>query len=560
MPAARPEPAQAPPTATLIVTNPSGNRTQVLLRPVPFRIGRLGENHLALRDSRISRHHAQIVAEAKDYIIEDLDSRHGVYVNGVRVKRQKLRDSDRIEFGFPDSYQLTFALGEPRIQGFLDRFPPQAEALGASNLTKLRALVEAARALQTSLSTDEVLAAVVEAALTVTGCERGFLLLRSGDELEIRVARDRSGPLPTSDLRVPTRLLLRALNQRRDFLFMTFDPAAELAAGVERTVADLELTSVVCVPMVRIRTGSSQQTTMLSAVEDTVGLLYMDSRKGAADLSVGSRELLTTLALEASTVLENARLLEEQWARQRMEEELKIARRIQESLLPRKLPSTGWFRACGSSIPSREVGGDCYVVRQSAPDCWAAAVVDVSGKGVGAALLAALLEGMFLAAPHAALPMEEMMGRINRFLSERTEGEQYATIFFCTLDSAGRLRRINAGHPPPCLVRCDRLERLPARAMPVGLLDDAVYEVEETQLEPGDKLVIYTDGLSEARNPAGEFFGLRRIEEILAEHSAATSAELHEALIRAVRDYTEGADQLDDIALLVLEYAGQAGC
>src|SRR6202035_5391799 len=128
----------------------------------------------------------------------------------------------------------------------------------------------------------------------------------------------------------------------------------------EHSVADLELRSVVCVPLVRINAGPAQDTSMLSTKNDTVGVLYMDSRVIAADLAGGNRELLQTLAIEASTVLENARLLEEERAKQVMEEELTLARTIQQSLLPRLLPSEGWLRACGNSLASREVGGDYF--------------------------------------------------------------------------------------------------------------------------------------------------------------------------------------------------------
>ena len=544
-----------PAPAALIVVNPSGDRTRVPLEPLPFRMGRMAENHLVLRDNRISRQHAQIVWEGGEYFIEDLKSSYGVFVNGARVEKQKLENSDRVEFGFPDSYQLLFTLEEGGLYGTVERLAGQAEvpAVGA-NLAKLRAVVEVARALQTALSTDEVLAAVVEAALAVTGCERGFLLLKNGADLEIRMARSRRGPLEKSDLRVPTRLLLRALEQRKDFLSMSFDPSGVTAGVGEHTIADLELRSVVAVPLVRIRAGTVQETSVLSAAEDTVGLLYMDSRAGAADLSAGSRELLTTLALEASTVLENARLLEQQWARQRMEEELRIARRIQESLWPRSLPSRGWFRAAGSSLPCREVGGDYLDVRQIAADCWVSVVVDVAGKGVGSALLAALLQGMFLALPYTRLSMEETMPRVNRFLIDRTGGEQYVTLFYCTLEQGGRLRWVNAGHPPPVLARADgKLENLPASGMPLGMLEEARYEVQETQLQAGDKLVVYSDGLPEARNTEGEFFGQKRVRSAIRSRVASSCQELHQALMGELESFTEGAAQQDDITVLVIE-------
>jgi serine phosphatase RsbU (regulator of sigma subunit) len=546
-----------PGVATLLVTDPSGNRAHVLLRPLPFRIGRMGENHLVLRDSRISRTHAQIVFEGGQYYIEDLHSSHGVFVNGVRGGRRQLQNSDRIEFGFPDSYQLLFVLEEKGLYGALERLPTLSDttAPGGAGLAKLRAMVELARALQTALSTDEVLAAVVEAALAVTSCERGFLLLRSGEDLEIRVSRSRMGPLDKSDLRVPTRLLLRALRQRKEFLSMNFDPAGEEGAGPERTIADLELRAVVCVPLVRIRAGTEQQTGVLSPAEDTVGLLYMDSRAGAADLSAGSRELLTTLALEASTILENARLLEEQWARQRMEDELRIARGIQESLLPRTLPAAGWFRAAGSSIPSRQVGGDYFDVRQISDGCWSAVVADVSGKGVGAALLAALLQGMFLASPYTGLSMEETMAGINRFLLERTGGEQYVTLFYCTVEAGGMVRWVNAGHPPPQLARRDgRLEALPANGLPLGLMEASAYEAAETQLAPGDKLVIFTDGLLEACRPAGEFFGVGRARQTILSHSTSSSGQVLAALVSDAEQFAGGVAPADDITVLVLEF------
>src|SRR6202035_1996933 len=139
----------------------------------------------------------------------------------------------------------------------------------------------------------------------------------------------------------------------------------------EHSVADLELRSVVCVPLVRINAGPAQDTSMLSTKNDTVGVLYMDSRVIAADLSGGNRELLQTLAIEASTILENARLMEDERGKLRMEDELRIARQIQQGLLPAELPGEGWFRAAGSSLPSTQVGGDYFDVRQVAGECWA---------------------------------------------------------------------------------------------------------------------------------------------------------------------------------------------
>ena len=183
--------AQAFRNPAIEVVSSSGLRSRVALAPLPFHIGRQRENHLVLRDNRISRSHARIISENGEYVIEDLESRQGVFVNGCRITRQKLASSDQIDFGLPDSYRLVFSLEADEIHSALDHLSSQGT--GSSNLTKLRSLVEVARALQSSLSVNDVLAAVVDAALAVTGAERGFLLLKNGDELDVQVARDHRG-------------------------------------------------------------------------------------------------------------------------------------------------------------------------------------------------------------------------------------------------------------------------------------------------------------------------------------------------------------------------------
>ena len=537
--------------AALTVKNPSGGKERVPIGHLPFRIGRHGDNELVLRDSRASRQHAQIVSDGGAYLVEDLASTYGVFVNGTRVTRSKLRSGDRIEFGFPDSYQLTFGIEKAVSAAVVEAEQPSV----SPGLSKLRATLEAARALETSLSTDEVLAAVVEAALAITSCERGFLLLRKGGDLEVRVGRSKAGPLAPADLRVPTRLLLRALDQRKDFLSMNFDPSAEASESGEVTIFALELRSVVCVPLVRLMTGTAGETVSTTNPEDTAGLLYMDSRVRNADLSAGGRELLTTLALEASTVLENARLLEQQWARKRLEEELRIARQIQQSLLPRALPSQGWFRAAATSIPSLQVGGDYVDIRPVSETCWAAMIADVSGKGVGAALLASLLQGMFVASPYTRLTIEDMVTRVNRYLLERTGGEQYATAFYGTIEADGALRWINAGHPPVLVLGADgKLQHLSANGTPLGMFPEAVYSVMESRLSPGDKLVLYTDGILDSEDGERATFGLKRLRATAAANAAATSKELLAAILRALHEFTDGRAAADDVTLAVIEY------
>jgi serine phosphatase RsbU (regulator of sigma subunit) len=547
------------PPAALVVLNPSGQRTRAAIEAVPFMIGRQPDNNLVLRDNRASRTHARIIAENGQYVLEDLDSRHGTWVNGERVARHVLRNSDRIDLGVPESYQLTFTLEAGEINRILDQISSTSHSagMGDNNLAKLRSLVEVARALQNSLSTQEVLTAVVDAALAVTGCERGFLLLRKGDSLEVSVARDLEGqPLDAGDLRVPTNVIQRALNSRRELLSMSFNPgSAETLEGIDRSVAALELRSAVCVPLILVQSGSMEETRIASYAQQTVGLLYLDSRLSPADLSAGNREVLQTLAIEASTILQNARLMEDQRVKLQMESELKVAREIQRGLAPVSLPSEGWFRAAGSSWASNEVGGDYFDVRQVSADVWAAVVADVSGKGVSSALLASLLQGAFLMASGDFAEIEPTMSHLNRFLLERARGEKYATVFYCMVNSAGLLSYANAGHCAPFLVSSDgRLRKLHTSGMPVGMLEEAQFQVVQMQLETGDKLVIYSDGLTEAENAAGEFFDTERLRNCLRDNASMGAAELHKVLLSTLDAFVEGGVIRDDITALVLEY------
>lgn len=534
VPAARP--------ASLLVINPSGNQKTVSLHPLPFSIGRQADNHLVLRDNRASRNHARIVTDKGEYFIEDLKSSHGVYVNGAAILRHKLANADRIEFGVPDSYAIVFSFDGNGVNRLLDHFSVAAKA-GKGDLSKLRALVEVARAMRNSLSPDDVLAAVVDAALAVTGSERGFLLLRQNDDLEIRVARDRSGQvLSKEELDLPFEKIQSALRLRRELLTMMLDP------GTGRR-------SVVCVPLIHLRHRKTEETVAVAPIEETVGLIYLDSREATVDLTSGNSELLQTLALEASTVLENARLMEEERDKQRLEEELGIAREIQESLLPRKLPVSGWFRAAGSSVPSHQVGGDYFDLKMVNPDCWSVTVTDVSGKGVSSALLAALLQGAFLAAAEEAEHIEQLMIRVNHFLNDRTEGEKYATLFYCTLNRNGLLRWSNAGHCTPYLIRTNgEMKALETTGLPLGMLAMATYGVEEVQLQPGDKIVAYSDGLTEAANTEGKFFDLGRMKTLILANARSSCSKLHGDLMQAVDTFTEGAIQSDDITAVVIEY------
>ncbi len=548
---------------SLTVIEPSGTARYVEVTRSPFRIGRLPESDLSLPDNRISRQHAQILLEDGKYYIEDCDSRHGLFVNGQKVERHELRPRDRIEFGGQDAFQLVVGVQPVFTAPLMRKVAKMPAAEGTGNLGRLSAVIEVARALESSGSVDDVLVAAVDAALTVTGAERGFLMLKSeAGELEIQVARDREGKALTADeLRVPRGVIQQALLRRRDLFSMTIDAeqGAMDAAAAGQTVVALELRSVVCVPLVRIRIGLQHETSHLSPSEDTLGVLYMDSRRAGTDLAAGNRELLQSLAIEISTVLEHARLLDETRKKQLLDKELTIAREIQRALLPALLPSEGWLVAAGSSEACFQVGGDYFDVMQLSVERWGAVMADVSGKGVSAALLTSLLQGAFFSISGEEGQIAESVGRINRYVCERSRNARFATVFCCAVDHNGLTQWINAGHCATLVARSSgEVEWLGPTTVPLGLFPDATFPAKECQLAPGDKLVIYTDGVSEATNSSNELFGEERLKKVVVDHVARGAADLHEVLRQELTAFTSGAAQKDDLTLLVLEYKGGA--
>lgn len=521
--------------AQLEVRPPSGNRTTVPLEPLPFLIGRQADNHLVLRDNRASRTHARILWDSGTYVVEDLKSRNGITVNHQRVERAALRNGDVIRFGVEDSYELVFRSEE---QSNSLTSPP------AGRLRRLRSLLEVARTMKGSLGIDHILDSLLESALAVTGCERGFVLLREGGRLDLRLGRDAHGAmLGDEDLRIPREVLRLSLERRTDLLAMTLE----------------EYGQIVCVPLVRVAmTAAGEETALLGSVKDTAGLLFLESHGSRADLSGVNRELLQSLAVEASVILENARLLEQERERKKLEQDLQLARMIQRDLLPDQFPQGSWLRASGFSLTSAQVGGDYYDFLPTSEDRWAAVLADVSGKGVSSALLAAFLQGVFVSSIHEVTPATQVLDRINRFLLSRTGGEKYATLVLVTLERHGRIVWVNAGHCRPLLWRRSaEVFELDGAGMPVGMLEEARWDAYQQHLEPGDVLLLFTDGCSEAQNPSGEMFGTRRIGQCLAAYAPLGAEAVTQGLKAAVEAFEQNRMRNDDLTVLVLEYRGE---
>jgi len=546
----------------LIVIEPNGRRREVSITTSPFRIGRQVGNELTLRDSRVSRQQAHIVTVNGTPVLEDMGSRHGTFVNGEKILRHELQPKDQIDFGVADSYRVTYLGDGATIEELVEKVeaPAPTEA-GSRELHHLGVLLDVARALGSGLSLEDILIAVVDAAIQVTRTERGVLLLAdpSGD-LQTMVARDaQHGTLRPEELQVSRSVVKRVASLRRELIVsdMGDDPGRPRELNPQDSMARLELHTVVAIPIDKMPVIETLDATITSRKSELLGVLYLDSRAPSSAFSELDREVLRTLAREAATVVENARLFAAARDKARLDHEIEIASQIQQTLLPKTLPNLPSVAVAGSTLACYSVGGDCFDVISLEGERHGFFVGDVSGKGISAALLATLLQGVFFTTATMDISLTDIFSRVNQYLCERTADTRYATVFYGVLDPMGRLDYVNAGHVAPLVWRrSGTLETLDSRNFPVGMFEKVEYESAWVTLEPGEFLVIYSDGVSEAVNVESRLLEEQGLRRILGNCNGRTVQELADAIREGVRAFTAGAPQSDDITILVVEYRG----
>ena len=535
------------PGPRLVVTDALGRRIVPIDKPL-FTIGRRSETDLRLPGADISRVHAEISSENGSCVIRDKQSRFGTFVNNERTNERVLVHGDHIRLGQSGDTEIVF---------FVDEEAPSVERSAVSAATELRqmaALLEGLRALGSGRVLDEVLALVLDSAIEVTGAERGFIMManRETQQLEFKLARARGHvTLPGRTFETSRKIPEQVFATGRQTIVedLLDGDLAHLHTG---TVA-LGIRHVLCTPLrlVRYVERADQRT-----AEESIGVLYLDSRERGALKSQSAQTALETLSAEAALAIENARLYREALDKAKFEQELKVAAAIQQSLLPPANRDGAFFSTAAASVACRAVGGDFFDYVDLPSGQFGFVVGDVAGKGAPAALLAAAALGMFSAeAPYqsAAAPL---ITRLNQGLFRRAVEGRFLTTFYGMLAADGRLTYCNAGHNAPVLVTKSDVRRLETGGVVLGLFAQASFDEETVTLNRGDVIVAFSDGVTEAMNPAGEEFTDERLLASIDANRGKAPQALLDALLHDVRAFCGDATQSDDMTVVLLRYNG----
>jgi phosphoserine phosphatase RsbU/P len=512
---------------------------------VPFVIGRRTTADLQVFNTDVSREHAEINLEGDVYILRDKASRFGTYVNGESVSERRLVHGDAIRLGHRDGVEMVFLAGEEE-SGL-------RSSSEVSDFAQMAAVLDGLRALGSGRVLDEVLTLVLDSAIDATHAERGFVMLADQQRtLEFKTARGRGKlTLPGTSFATSEKI-----------------PREVFATGKSRIVADLldgnfandhggtiavGIRHVVCVPL---QIGPMGSTSESSAGNRSIGVLYLDGRERSTMLSPATRGTIEAFATQASLAIESARLYAESAEKARIDRDLRIAAEIQRALLPEANYDGPVCDVAAASVPCRTVGGDFFDYLQVDQDEFGFTLGDVAGKGPPAAILAAVVQSNFAAQAPIGRDPAQTMARINTALLRRAIEARFATMCYGLLRADGTLRSCNAGQEPPLVIGASGTRWLETGGPVLGLLDGVDYEFETVTLEPGDVLVVCSDGVTEARDVKGEEFGRDRMVDAVAGCHGQKADAVLERLLAAVSRFSAGAPQADDITVLALRYHG----
>ena len=411
-------------------------------------------------------------------------------------------------------------------------------------LDHLTTLYQISMTMNSSLQFDEALANVIDAMMLATKAERGVLMGFDEETGSLRLlgARGVAGEQLVKEEAYSTTIVNQVVSTRQPLLTNNAMFDDRITPG--QSIIMRGLRAILCAPMM--------------AQDRLVGVVYVDTSMRSGAFTEADRDLLSAIANQAGITLENSRLYTVAVEKGRLEHELNLAREIQQGLLPRRKPEVPGYEVEAVWQSAREMAGDFYDYFTLNEQSFGVVIADVSDKGAPSALFMAVARSMIRSYAYAGLPPRETLSQTNDLILDDAESGMFVTVYHSVFFKDGRSININAGHNPPVLYRAASrtASLMPQGGRAIGWFPSNPLSEVELKLEPGDVVVYYTDGLTDAENPNGENFGEARLSRVIEEAGTGSAADILQYILRAVDQFGQGIVPFDDLTLMVVRYVG----
>ena len=538
------ERASDPPTKLVLVPRGATQASKFEVGRDPIRVGRDPGCDVVVAEATVSRRHVRLFWEGGELFVEDLNSSGGTFLNGLKIQRAAIGPGDVLRLG-------------PRTELVVEEEAPsttlglamQKEGEQQGGVRHLQVLLDVARALNAATVLEEVLEIVLQAAVRLTKADRGYVVLVEGGGKRSALAVYPRG-LAESSWGERSTLLERSIRERR-----TLQTGGVVDLSTSMVGRGVGMAVAAPLLVARRPIGSAAEASFIATVEAIGGILVERSAAGSA-FSREELGVFESLASDAAVAVDSARLYREAREKAKIEHEMELARTIQAALL-KEPPLVPFAEVAAHSQPARSVGGDLYHTMLRGDGSLGVALGDVSGKGVSAALIMAMMQGLLEMLNDIGRPLEEFPLQINRTLQQYNPGNRFLTLAAGLLTAQGRFALVNAGHCPVAIVRAaGGVELVSSHGPVLGLLPIACWGSATVQLRRGDVVVLYSDGIAESFSPGGEEFGTAGVERAVAALAGRDAKTITRGLLDAAASFREGREAEDDVTILAMRYTG----
>ena len=552
---------------TLYIYPKLGDSFTISLGMEKVTIGRSSDNMIFVPDPFCSSHHAAIYPTATGFAVKDAGSENGTFVNGKKIAGEfELKKGDEVLVGSVrvifDKALLTNVevtdqlssttnvntitavaiLKKPPTKTTIRGFPPLGDIEQIRTEYKISSIIsEVSQALVLHKPLSELLDHIMNIISEHLPMDRSILMLKEGNPVQLipRVIRIDNKRFQNQKIQVSKSIVNMAFEQQLSVL--TSDAAIDPRFSAKDSIINSGIHSAMCVP--------------LWDNTEIIGVIYADRISLLDAFTNEDLRLLTFLSNLAAVKIGESRRIEREIETEKMKRELQLAAQIQSNFFPKENPSCENYEIAGKNIPCHEVGGDYYDFISIDPCHLGIAIADVSGKGVSASLLMASLRANLHAEVHAGYDLGAMFVKLNNFVHLSSATNQFITFFFCELNKeTGQLHYVNAGHNPPFVIKkTGEVGYLDSCGLCLGMLPSVTYDLKTVAIDPGDILLLYTDGITESRNKVNEEFGVDRLTAIIRKHGKVSAFNLAQTILKELDDFTAKADPADDRTLVVVK-------